>query len=203
MAMKSSRKLRGDSDSTATIQNKVHQLIEYIENNLGGEGRIKKSFATAALTGTLRFLDEISKMEGVSAQKKVDVLTQIYQAANSKIEELNASAAMTPGVRWAERKQRFMSPCDFVRANYPMYGRGLNLAQVRKADRQLYQALMRLKSEHGWPSTFNLPSKSAQIDTILENADTVDVEQRDDLPPAERRRRRQIANARHYRARKA
>lgn len=197
-----SKELPDTAGSTATIQNKVHQLIEYIENNFSKEGRFRKSFADAALTGALRFLDEIASAEGISHRKKIQLLTRIYQAANSRIEGLNAPPVVAPLAKWAERKERFISPCDFLVTHFPSYGRGLNLAQVRQADPQLYQALMRLKSERGWPGSFHIPSKSEQMDALVEAAGESDVAQRDDLPVAERKRRRQIVNARRYRARK-
>src|SRR4051812_35299400 len=58
-----SKKLQFSAVDDSILQNKVHQLIEYIENNLRDEGRLRRSFATAALTGALKFLDEISGAE--------------------------------------------------------------------------------------------------------------------------------------------
>jgi hypothetical protein len=199
--VKKSKKLQDNLGDDGILQNKVHQLIEYIENKFSDEGRLKRSFAAAALTGALKFLDEISEAEGITDAKKIELLTTAYQAANARIEGLTASSKVTPLALWAERKKRFVSPCDFTIQNYATYGRGLNLAQVRQADPKLYQALMRLKSEHGWPSTFDIPSKSAQMDSLMQKASDTDLAQRDDLPPAERKRRRQIVNARRYRER--
>jgi hypothetical protein len=202
--VRKSTKLQQSLGDDGILQNKVHQLIEYIENKFSNEGRLKNSFAAAALTGVLKFLDEISEAEGITDAKKIELLTAVYQAANTRIEGLTASSTVSPLALWAEREKRFVSPCDFTIQNYASYGRGLNLAQVRKADPKLYQALMRLKSEHGWPSTFHIPSKSAQIDSLVQKAnDNMDLAQRDDLPPSERKRRRQIVNARRYRERES
>jgi hypothetical protein len=201
--VRKSRKLQENLGDDGILQNKVHQLIEYIENKFSDKGRVKRSFATAALTGALKFLDEISEAEGITDAKKIELLTTVYQAANVRIEGLTASSTIMPLALWAERKERFMSPCDFTIQNYATYGRRLNLAQVRQADPKLYQALMRLKSESGWPSTFDIPSKSAQMDSLVQKASDTNLVQRDDLPPAERKRRRQIVNARRYRERES
>jgi hypothetical protein len=201
--VRKSKKLQERLGDDGILQNKVHQLIEYIENKFSDEGRLKRNFAAAALTGVLKFLDEISEAEGITDANKIELLTAVYHAADARIEGLTASSKVMPLALWAERKERFVSPCDFTIQNYATYGRGLNLAQVRQADPKLYQALMRLKSEHGWPRTFAIPSKSAQMDSLVQEASDADLVQRDDLPPSVRKRRRQIVNARRYRKRES
>ena len=186
--MSTSKKLQPQADQAKIIQNKVHQLIESIESYFRDEGRIKKDFATAALTGAIRFIDEISETDGLSTKKKVDALTRIYQAANARIEKLAVEEDPIPLAYWAKRTDPSISPCDFVIANYPTYGRGLTQAAVRRVDRPLYQALHRVKNRDGWPEGFILPALKDANDVMVSKVRSKGLKGLDELSPVLRKK---------------
>jgi hypothetical protein len=195
---KKNSELHDVARSDSILQNKVHELIEYIESNFRAGDRIKKSFAAAALTGALKFLDEISGAEGIPDAKKIELLTTVYQAAAKKVEAINTSSAHAPLARWADRKNRFMSPCEFVKTNFPTYGKGLTLADIK--EKRLYRALTNWKVRYGWPADFDLPSKSALLDkAVAKLGDTISLAGLDDMPPSVRKAKRQAYGARYRR----
>jgi hypothetical protein len=203
--MKSTKKVQADNRPASVIKNKVHQLIAEIEGQFQKEGRIKRDFATAALAGALRFLEEISETNEIPAPKKIELLAKVYEAANKQIGKIaKAQPNMPPNVpQWArrDRSQWRMSPCDFVRLNYPTYGKGLTSHQIE--DKKLLQALWNFKSRYGWPDDFDLPGRSAAVDReILKLSPDFDLKGLSDAPPHVRRERQRIWQSRHNRLKK-
>lgn len=199
--VKKSKKLQKSDRDNGVLQNKVHELLEYIESQFATENRIKKNFAAAALTGALKLLDEISGAEGVSNKKKVELLTKIYASVSERIDGLTRPQTPTPLAHWDQRSDRSILPSAFIVANYPTYGRGLTQAAVRRADRALYQALHREKNRQGWPPDFHLPAIKEQND-LLASDPSINLAGLDELPPSERRERHRVRSARQYRRRK-
>jgi hypothetical protein len=139
---------------------KVHQLLKDIEEE------IRRDFATAALAGALDFLKEISEAQEVPVQKRIELLTKIYEAANKAIEKL-ADAPFENIPLWADRdRSKKILPTDFVKLHYPSYGTGLSIDQIK--DPKLRHALWNQKSKQGgWPENFVLASKSEAIDRLI------------------------------------
>jgi hypothetical protein len=197
--MKSAKQLRANSDGGKVIQNYVHQLISNIESHFQKEGRIRRDFATAALAGALKFLEEISEAE-IPTHKKIELLSKIYEAANKNIEKL-ATAPFENIPQWADRPktQWRQSPCDFVKNNYPTYGKGLTSDQI--ADRKLLQALWNYKSKYGWPDDFDLPGKSVAVNRLLDEiGPNLNLKGLANLPPRIRRDRLRAWQARRQRS---
>jgi hypothetical protein len=186
----------GKNDSI--VGNKVHELIAYIESRFSGEHRQERGFAAAALAGALRFLDEISDADGISKQRKIALLTRVYEVANSKIE---AFLRETPNVPlWKDRRRSDwrMSPCTFVERYYPTYGNGLTSDDIK--DRNLLKALQNFKARYGWPDGFDLPTKSQALDRLVEaQGSSIDLKGLADVPPRVRRERERAWHARYRR----
>lgn len=200
--LKGGRRLYDPSLSDSLIQNKVHELIAYIETHYKREDDIEKDFANAALTGALGLLDEILGKEEIAPEIKRGLFAQIARAATEKAEKL-APAPHKPKVFWSERgrDRRFMSPCDWVKENWPTYGKGLALSDIRDVDRPLYYALVYYKRQYGWPSDFKLPTKKERNDELLEQlGGRVDMSRLEDLPSDVRRKKRALLSAQHRRA---
>jgi hypothetical protein len=202
--MSTKGKLQATPVQSDPIQNKVHKLIADIESYYRRDGR-KKDFTRAALTGVLEILDEIVAMENVSEQRKIDLLARICTVGNQKIEQLSGGVVTAPRTFWSTRNtDPTISPCDFVKTNYPTYGRGLILSDIRKSDAPLYRSLLYYKREHGWPQDFDLKSKREKYDEILaESHGEINLDSLDDLPPMARRNKRRLHSAQQYRKKKA
>jgi hypothetical protein len=193
------KKLQDSGRSNSALQNKVHELIEYIESHYRTEDRIKRTFAAAALTGALGFLDEISEATGVPTEKKIEVLAQIYRAASNKIEEL--AGAQPDGIPlWEDRSKADwrMSPCRFVKLHYPSYGKGLASSDIK--DKKLLRALWNYKTRYGWPENFDLPDKVTALDQLVDQqSSALNLQGLSNEPPHLRRRRERIYRAKRRR----
>jgi hypothetical protein len=194
MPIRSNRKPKVTTVQGTIVRNKVHDLIEYIEKNFREANHKKRNFATAALTGTLRFLDEISQADEIPQQKKIELFTKIYEVANRKIEELVDIRPEPP--LWANRAKADwrMSPCTFVELYYPTYRKGLTTDDIK--DKKLLRALQNFKIRYGWPKDFDLPSKSSALDRVIETEGrNIHLRGLSDVPPRVRRERVRIWKA--------
>lgn len=101
--------------------------------------------------------------------------TYIAKHLHALIDDFSNSEILQPMAspnKWKNRgrKNRSMSPIDFLRANYPTLDFNLHMAHVAKFDSGLATALRNLKSSNNgkWPDGFKLPTFSEYLDEQLD-----------------------------------
>jgi hypothetical protein len=154
---------------TGEIKNKVHELLSEIEGYFNKEKKTTATPEDINLLCALECVGNIANGVQLTTVEKLDALNRLANAIKHSSDHLSDSPKITPLAYWADRPQweRHMSPCDFVIRNYPTYGKGLTQADVRNTDRPLYAALHGLKTYHGWPSDFDLPSRAERNAELL------------------------------------
>ncbi|QCI63948.1 hypothetical protein [Phreatobacter stygius] len=199
MNAKRLKKLPERPDPATVEMNAVHKLRELVQRAFPQGGRIKPNFAKAALTGSLGIVQEIAQNASLPTKTKIELLSKIYAAANRAVEELAKVPTDIP--LWAERTEWRMSPCDFVKINFPTYGKGLSSGDIE--DKQLTQALLNYKKRYGWPEDFDLPTKAQAMNRVIaEQGPDINLRGLAAEPPAVQRERVRIWKAQTRRLKK-
>lgn len=145
--------------------NKVHELISLIEQSLRHD-----SVGTRLATDTSLALKLVSKIASSDApqRERIRSLVSLYRAVLQSIELHSSREEHKPKMLWSERPkaQRRTSPFEFVKEQWPTYGAGLSMADIRHHDWKLYNGLYARRS--AWPADFVVPTKSETIDELLD-----------------------------------
>ena len=147
--------------------NEVHLSFNRLIEEFSSERleEIKNKFSEITSDPAIDIIEKIAGTDGVPRKDRIAALTRVYEAAARLASELEQPELSK--VFWNERPMsaRNADPFQWVKDNYPSYGKGLHQGHIHHHDKSLYR---RLHDSKPWPEDFDLPTRAQANDEILE-----------------------------------
>lgn len=168
--MAAARKKNTKLAETTRLNNAIHNLQSLLDrefsNDVSNSG--SADLITTAAQSAVSLVQHIKAASKIPTEERKYALFQIYSELSTALKDLDTPEF--PDIHWEDRgkKNRFMSPCDFVIQHYPNYGKNLTLNAISAHDHPLYNALNTKKKKGEWKEGFDLPTQHEANDRALE-----------------------------------
>ena len=158
----------GKKESSSGKQKALNPIIDKLEilNKEFSKANLHEGIA-CPVVGMMR---KIAVNTDIDKNDKTAIFTIICEIAAELANEMQQPELSTE--LWQDRpmSNRNANPFQWVRDNFPSYGKGLHQGHIYNHDRPLYK---RLHDAKPWPEDFDLPTLAEANDKYLKEAGTV------------------------------